>query len=197
LVAKILDRTNTIPTHYSYYKEALWTAYALLQRGIPDIASNGFLSLDSMIVNVSEAFEGYVRELIADEVSAPDTLVVDGNKQPGALFVDTAGFNIKPDVLVRKAGAVLGVLDAKYKPAPKESDRYEVLSYLDAIKATRGAFICPATNPQELSQYLGRTLTGKELALIRIDLAASNLETEERRFVRNVQKFLGGNYAFE
>lgn len=197
LVANVAHRVGTIPTYYEYYREALWTAYALLQSGMPDIGSEGFLSLDSMIVNVSEAFEGYVRELISDGFSSPDTVVVDGNERPGNLFADVNGFPIKPDVVVERSGVALGVLDAKYKPAPKESDRYEVLSYLDAIKAGRGAFICPCTTPDERSQYLGRTSTGKELAILRIDLAASDLQAEEGKFVRNAQRFISGNYAFE
>ena len=197
LIGNVMHRANTMPIYYGYYREALWTAYALLQSGIPDINSDGFLSLDSMIVNMSEAFEGYVRELIADGLSNADILIVDGNARPSGLFVDAGGFQIKPDIVVERSGATLGVLDAKYKIAPKESDRYEVLSYLDAMNASRGAFICPSTTPNDQSQYLGRTTSGKELAVIRIDLAATDLQTEERKFVRNAQRFISGNYAFE
>jgi 5-methylcytosine-specific restriction enzyme subunit McrC len=65
------------------YREALWSAYAILQRLIPDILRGGYVSLDSRIVDISAVFEAYARTVISEFArNLPSVTVKDGNIHP-------------------------------------------------------------------------------------------------------------------
>lgn len=200
-VGKLMEdipwRVNALPSHMAYYHEPLWTAYVLLQKMLPDVGSDGLVSLESMIVDVSKVFEVYARRVLEEAAPSVGVRVSDGNKRPSMFFIDSAQFSVHPDIILRQDGKVTAILDVKYKAAPKESDRYEMLSFLEATTARRAVFICPVTSPSDVSQYIGKTLGDREMSIIRINLAAENLTAEEAKFVRNVSRVLVGEYAFE
>ncbi|MGR3343995.1 MAG: hypothetical protein ACU0DI_12360 [Paracoccaceae bacterium] len=56
-------------------------------------------------------------------------------------------------MIIQREGAVVALPDAKYKPEPKVADRYEVLSFMDAVGVNLGGFVCPA-NGVDTSRYL-------------------------------------------
>ena len=150
-----------------------------------------------MIVDVSKVFESYARRVLEEAAPSIGVRISDGNKKPSNFFSDSAQFSVHPDIIVRQNGKVTAILDVKYKASPKELDRYEILSFLEATEAKRAVFICPVTGPTDISEYLGKTPGDREMSVIRINLAADNLADEEAKFVRNVQRVLNGAYAFE
>jgi 5-methylcytosine-specific restriction endonuclease McrBC regulatory subunit McrC len=186
-----------VPPHMRYYAEALWSAYAIMQRLIPDVAHEGYVSLDSMIVDVSAVFEGYVRAVLADSLGERGFVVKDGNLHPRPFFSNDSIYEVKPDIIIEQAGLVRAVFDAKYKPKVSEQDRYELLSFMEAVGAKHAAFICPRSGDAAPSQFLGTTLEGKNIGIIRVDIASADAASEEKKLVSAALKVLAGRYDFQ
>ena len=182
-------------SHRSYYQEPLWAAFAVLQGALPDVSSHGMVRLDSLIVDVSIVFEAFVRRELEERLMAAGFLVEDGNKVSTAFFTDTGKFPVQPDIIVRKDGRVVGLLDAKYKPSPKGEDRYQLLAFMDAMGSSVGAFICPADGV-ERSRLLGTTASGRKMFCLRYDLRAINSDRESERLARNVVSMVNGSHDF-
>lgn len=197
LTADVPRMARFLPLHMGYYAEALWAAYAILQRAIPDVVREGYVSLDSMIIDISAVFESYVRTVISE--SAPDHgfVVKNGNLLPRPFFASgDAVYQVKPDILIERSGQVQAVFDVKYKPKVSAQDRYELLSFMEATGAEHAAFVCPKAADGDLSRFLGTTPGGKSMGIIRMDLAAGAMTAEEDRMVLSVLKVLDGRYDF-
>jgi 5-methylcytosine-specific restriction enzyme subunit McrC len=174
----------------------LWTAFLLLQSKLPELSDDGFVSLDSLIVDISKVFEAYVRRVLVDRAHKNGWNIRDGNLKPSNFFTDIGDYTVKPDVVIAKDREPLAILDAKYKIDPKESDRYELLSFMDALNVKAGGFILP-TRPGERSRYLGTTAGGKKMYSLRFDLSVDDLETEADRLFNNVAELINGSYQFD
>ena len=195
-LAQELGRSaGRLPPQYSYYRDPLWTAYLLLQSKLPDMSADGFVTLDSMIVDLSKVFEAYVRNVLIEGAEAHGWRIADGNLKPFPFFADDNTYNVHPDIVVLKDGRPVALVDAKYKPDVKEGDRYEVLSFMDAVGVQRGGFVCPQRDGAE-SKFMGRTSSGREISLIRFDLSAPDIEKEAARFVDNVRRLADGSHAY-
>jgi 5-methylcytosine-specific restriction enzyme subunit McrC len=143
-IAELPRLTRFLPLHVIQYREALWSAYAILQRSIPDVLQGGYVSLDSMIVDISAVFEGYSRAIITEFAQElPGITVKDGNVHYTPFFTGGSAYRVQPDIMILKDGTVNSVFDVKYKPAISEQDRYEVLAFMEATGAFHAAFICP------------------------------------------------------
>ncbi|RWB44793.1 MAG: hypothetical protein EOQ46_12825 [Mesorhizobium sp.] len=195
LLQQIARSAAQLPSHYSYYRDPLWTAYLILQGKVPDLVGEGFVTLDSLIVDLSRVFEAYIRRVLADRATARNWRIVNGEDLFYPFFSDGDDFRVKPDIVIVSDGSPVAILDAKYKLEPKESDRYEVLSFMDALGVQRGGFVSPL-RPGDSSVYLGTTSSGKALSSLRFDLAAQDLEAEADRFVSNVAKLVDGKRDF-
>lgn len=177
------------------YLDPLWSAYAVLASSIPDVSQSGILKLDSLIVDVSEVFEAYLRRELSERLSRHGFKVFDGWKRPSRFFIDGGNFSVHPDVIIERDNVVVAVLDAKYKPDVSEQDRYEVLSFMDVMGVDIGGFVCP-TKDNVLSQFLGTTTSGKRLSNLRFDLAAADQASEADRFADNVRKMIQGRQDY-
>ena len=118
-----------------------------------------------------------------------------GDKVVYPFFSDCKDYRVKPDIVIVRDGQPIAILDAKYKLDPKESDRYEVLAFMDALGVTKGGFVLPA-RPESASRYLGITAGGKALSDLRFDLAATDMEAEADRFTANLVKLVDGASDF-
>jgi 5-methylcytosine-specific restriction enzyme subunit McrC len=195
LVQEVGRSAGRLPSHYSYYRDPLWTTYLLLQGKLPDLSADGFVTLDSMIIDLSKVFESYVRTVLIERAEARGWRIVDGNFKPFCFFAGDNTYNVHPDIVVIKNGKPVALIDAKYKPDVKEGDRYEVLSFMDTVGVARGGFVCPQREGAA-SRFMGRTSAGKELSLLRFDLAAPDIEAEAMRFVDNVSRLVDGVHAY-
>jgi hypothetical protein len=197
LTADVPRLARLLSSHVQHYAEALWAAYAILQRAIPDVVQEGYVSLDSIIVDISAVFENYVRTVIAESAADHGLIVRDGNRLPRPFFVSgEAAYQVKPDIFIEKAGQVTAVFDVKYKPKVTEQDRYELLSFMEATGAQHAAFICPQTAEGDTSRFLGTTPGGKSMGIIRVDLAAAAMTAEEAKMVASILKVVDGRYNF-
>jgi len=177
------------------YADALWAAYAILEQSIPDVGQNGEFKLDSLIVDVSEIFEAYLRRELASQLGSKGYKVQDGWKRPHPFFADGGAYSVHPDMIIRKDDRVVAILDAKYKPDVSEQDRYEVLSFMDVMKIDVGGFVCPSQGVDG-SRLMGVTASGKRLHNFRFDLAADDPAQEARKFAENVERMIGGRQDF-
>jgi hypothetical protein len=84
----------------------------------------------------------------------------------------------------------------KYKTAISEQDRYELLAFMDATEANHAAFICPKVAEADHSTFLGTTTGGRNMGIIRVDLAAPSMAAEEGRLFSSVLKVMDGRYDF-
>jgi len=195
LVSELGRKVRSVPPQLAHYRDPLWSAFLILQSLLPEVSFDGYVKLDSLIIDVSAVFEAFIRRELSDRLWKQGYSVEDGNKRPGNFFVDGGGFTVHPDMIIRKDGTVVALIDAKYKTDPKEQDRYEVLSFMDAMNVSVGGFVCPA-NGVDTSRYLGSTATGKKMFGLRYDLAAQDADAEAQRFSENVIKMVNGIHEF-
>ena len=195
LVSRLAKRIRTLSPRLSHYRDPLWASLLILQSSIPEVGFDGFVRLDSLIVDVSTVFEAYLRRELAERLLPLGYQVEDGNRSPEALFSDAGPYTVHPDMVIRRDGTVVGLLDAKYKPDPKEQDRYEVMAFMDSFGTNVGGFVCPATGA-DTSRYLGVTKSGKKLYSLRYDLAAHDSAAESDRFAHNVVQMVTGQRDF-
>ena len=179
-------------TSRPYYQVPLWAAFAVLEGALPDISSVGSVRLESLIVDVSMVFEAFVRRELEERLGALGYLVEDGNKTPSHFFAEGDEFVVKPDIVVRREGKPILVLDAKYKRKPTEQDRYELLAFMDALGVAIGGFVCPV-HGVETSRLMGETASGKVMFSLRFDLSAVDLDHEAKRLVANVARMVSGS----
>jgi 5-methylcytosine-specific restriction enzyme subunit McrC len=185
-----------LPPQLSYYRDPLWTAFMILQKSLPDFDDDGSVSLDSLIVDISKVFEAYARRCLYERAEARGWTIYDGNMKPFDFFFDAVDYKVHPDIIIKADGETVAVVDVKYKPRPKESDRYELLSFMDAAGVKAAAFVCPAVDGEK-SRYLGTTSGGKSMSVLRFDLACSDPALEADKLVRNVDRLLKGSRDFE
>ncbi|RDE07794.1 hypothetical protein DVH29_14790 [Pelagibacterium lacus] len=195
LVSQLARKVRGIPPQLSHYRDPLWSAFLILQSMLPEVVFDGYVKLDSLIIDVSAVFEAFIRRELADRLAPYGYKVEDGTKKPCDLFVEGSVYSVHPDIVIRKDDEVVTLLDAKYKTDPKEQDRYEVLSFMDAMNVSIGGFVCPA-NGVDTSRFLGSTAAGKKMFGLRYDLAAKDPNAEADRFSANVIKMIEGNYDF-
>ncbi len=195
LVRQLSRKIHTLSPSLSYYRDPLWSAYLILQSVLPELSFDGFVHLDSLIIDVSKVFEAFLRRELDMRLSAQGYRVQDGNSAPRPFFLDGGDYTVHPDIIISRNDEIVAVLDAKYKPAPKESDRYEVLSFMDAMPVDLGGFVCPADGV-DTSRFLGTTASGKEMVLLRYELAAEDPDSEADRFASNVLRMIEGSHDY-
>ena len=195
LLRQLLRKIHILSPRLTHYREPLWSSYLILQSAIPELRFDGFVRLDSLIVDVSQVFEAFLRKELAGRLAIRGYQVQDGNKAHWPFFRDSSAYTVHPDVIIRRGGVIVAVLDAKYKPEPKETDRYELLAFMDAMAVNLGGFVCPADGG-DASRFLGATATDKEMVLLRYDLAADDPNMEADRFAENVIRMIDGNHDY-
>ncbi|RCK41034.1 hypothetical protein TH30_22220 [Thalassospira profundimaris] len=195
LVRQLSKKIQSLSSRFSHYRDPLWSAYLILQSALPELSFDGFVRLESLIIDVSQVFEAFLRRELAVRLAPHGYRVRDGNNSSSPFFIDGGGYSVHPDMIICQDDNIVAVLDAKYKPEPKETDRYEVLSFMDAMPVTLGGFVCPADGI-DTSRYLGTTASGKEMVLLRYDLAASDQDAEADRFANNVLRMINGNHEY-
>jgi len=195
LVSDLGRRLQRIPRQLGYYRDPLWTAFLILQKSLPDVGDDGSVTLDSLIVDMSLVFEAYVRRALFDRAYRRGWNVRDGNRRPSTFFVDNSDYTVHPDIVIFDGETPLAVLDAKYKPEPKENDRYEVLAFMEGVNVIKGGFICPTVDG-EVSSFLGTTPSARQMSTLRFDMAADNPEVEADRLFDNVCKLIDGDHSY-
>lgn len=177
-----------LPALHRQYAALLWLSYLLHARRGVSIEASGKAVFDTFVVNLADVFEDYVRYLIASalDVLLPGGRALNGNDDQVALFVQGEAHKVKPDIyLLSAVGTPWAVLDAKYKPAAKASDRYEVLAFCEALQVKRAVILCPSSEPVPI-ELLGTTPGGIKMHVARINLNAADMSHAEGEFLQQV-----------
>ena len=174
---------RSLPNSHLFYASALWLAYLIATRSGVSMEHLGSASFETLVINVSQVFERYVRQLCEEAAASAHAActVYDGNLRPVPLF-SGGQYLTQPDFYFARNGNYIAVADAKYKPKVSTEDRYELLAFCQALGVKKAAFLCPCLPDQQLVNHQGTTRAGHEVYVVRIDLAARDMAAEEQRF---------------
>lgn len=180
-----------LPVHHRPYASMLWLAYVIETGHGLSIEKLGPATLDTFVVNLADVFEDYVRRVVIDNIETilPGYAVRNGNNEQVPLFVQGQSFKVKPDIYLTRPGKRTVVLDAKYKPAIKPPDRYEVMAFCEALGAKTAIVLSPAIGGPA-TELLGRTTGGIEFHIVRIDLGATDMRVAEVEFVSKIENIV-------
>lgn len=182
---------RALPNCHRDYASILWLSYLIHARRGLSIESVGRVAFDTFVVNLADVFEDYVRLLVAEGLGAKGKpySVKNGNVDQVPLFIHGASHVVKPDIFLIKGEAPVAVLDAKYKPQAKASDRYEVLAFCEALRVKKAFILSPGTENSDC-ELIGRTAGGVELYLARINLADKSMSAAEISFLEKIENRL-------
>jgi 5-methylcytosine-specific restriction endonuclease McrBC regulatory subunit McrC len=133
-------------------------------------------------VNLETLFEDAVRQSIAVAARQldPSLKVYDGKKPERYLIVAPERvYQAEPDVVVERAGNVLGVLDMKYKDLvgnPDGSDVYQILAHARAWNTTAATLVYPGDTYSR--RGVGSATDGLHLAAARLNLLSLAADCE-------------------
>jgi 5-methylcytosine-specific restriction enzyme subunit McrC len=133
---------EALPTARKYYAQALQLALLLVQDNSLDLTrSSGVVVAPSLLVNLQDAFEGYLRNTLSRRFTESGSIfsIVDGNvaSPVGArkgLFDDPASQAATPDIVIRQPSAsdperALAVVEVKYKSRTDREDLNQAIAY--------------------------------------------------------------------
>ncbi|MEG7359668.1 McrC family protein [Pseudomonas citronellolis] len=180
------------------YQDAISLALILISGKGISFGLTGSTSANSLILNLAEAFEWYVLEVLRTAYQNRDDIkVLDGNKggvDGGKKPLLTPLTNIHPpqkpimatpDIVLKvsRGNEVLSiVIDVKYKSVEKIPDRddlNQIISYAASYSATHGILILPANDKNPSSLNLIGELPGMKFYTLFIDLNHASIEEEE------------------
>lgn len=200
-VAKIIQH---LPLYHESYADALMLAQLVISdAGFSIRGNDGIAILPTIIIDMAAVFEAYARRVLASRFSSNANVVVrDGNNaapegarnvlfdpiEPGVKNVP-----ITPDIVIEVNGKVQLIIDAKYKPAPKQPERDDV-NQVVLYGARYG------TN-QVMLLHAGRAANESSVSLLgnvgpfrvynaRADLNASDIENEEKQLAAAIAALL-------
>jgi 5-methylcytosine-specific restriction endonuclease McrBC regulatory subunit McrC len=191
IAAKVPGLVRSLPPVYREYESALWLAYLIASRSGVVMEQVGNARFESVLINVSEVFEKYVRLLCVEARPILRCRVYDGNKRPIRLFVDKS-IPAAPDIYFARDGVTLAIADAKYKKKIDREDRYELIAHCNATEVRRAAFICPSMSDEPRVAHYGTLRDGVRISIIQINLAAADMRAEEALFMENVSELVNG-----
>lgn len=203
----VVSGRERLPVLRTYYQEPLQLALTIIRHQAIDVDRSGdALRLPSVLVDMSDVFERYLRhvlQLMSIE-QGWNASVLDGNQlQPAGggkpLFDTGAGDRAAPDIVLREGsgkGATAAVIvDAKYKPArggPARDDINQAITYAVSYRAPAAVIVQPrdaAPSERNSGMRLHGSVAGIEVYQYVFDLAA-DLSGEERRFSEGVRSLL-------
>lgn len=138
--------------------------------------------LHSLIVNLEDAFECYIREALSmsSAIKAAELRVLDGNNEAkSTLFHDNKVIDAKPDLVIRHSEITKAIGDVKYKTKISEADRYQLISHALSYGAKNAFLVCPALDKANVGPvYIGTVSATNPIKVFqyRYDLEKENLE---------------------
>lgn len=200
-----------LPSLRAYYRDALDVARAaLLQRKIFLDRSKGGVQLPSIVFDMNDLFERYVRrtlemhgagagwsEVVADGNTTARRVLFTHHRNVGSEVhkLDYADSFATPDIVILRENGqdVACVLDVKNKLVKRRSDRDgedQVIAYALRYATDRVVLVHPAQENQTAGMYKVGDVGEVSLFQYRINLAADNPEVEERNFGDAVAKLI-------
>nr|WP_314625424.1 hypothetical protein [uncultured Janthinobacterium sp.] len=151
-----------------YYVRGLTLAKIILgQEGLYQGETSQVLG-DSIVVNMANLFEEYVRYTLANRYQKDGVVVRKGASPPVFLYND--GFcNLNPDITILLGTSYCVVIDAKYK-LPDPGDHYQMGAYMGAFNVPYGILLCPVYKSSEAGIVKRQTFNAKIVFEVRLPL---------------------------
>lgn len=127
-----------LPSNHEHYVDALMLAQLIIfEAGFAIRSASGAITLPSILIDMSDVFEAYVRRVLINHVKVEGRTVTvkDGNHGGPAgaklALLDPVEPGVKnvpvtPDIVIEVDGTAKLVIDTKYKPAPTTPSRDDV-----------------------------------------------------------------------
>jgi len=193
-----------LPLHHEEYADALMLAQLIISdSGFSIRGSDGIAILPSIIIDMAKVFEAYVRKVLDDYFRNITGLVVkDGNlgAPSGAsttLFhpvePSTKNTAVTPDIVIERDNVPEIIIDAKYKPSPKQLERddiNQIVLYGARYGTNRVMLLHADRRDSDLSVAFLGSVGPYRVYNARIDLNAKNIEDEEKRLATSVAALL-------
>lgn len=215
----LVEDPRRLPAIRAYYERPLRLA-AMIARGsgVAFGERGGEVELASLAVNLEDAFEEYLRIVLASGLRdcLPDLRVLDGNltgQVGGAknLFdIDSsddlgAESPATPDIILRRSSSdgsgvehpmVLDIKYKVYKPRAERGDVNQVVTYA----ASYGAPVAVIAHPHQEKSKRGLRVVGRlgniTLYQYGFDLSANRLDAEEEAFVSSMRNLIEDGTGF-
>lgn len=190
-----------------YYEPAIRVAFAILNhQGFSFSGSDGLIRSTSLIVNMADVFEGYIRTALNGlSVNNVDFAVLDGNKKGGEggerrLFscgTKDLGREIpaRPDIVIarRVRSTPILVADAKYKPVkgnPDREDINQIATYAMCYGSKIAVIISPKIDSASAEMSKIGDIGDVQFYTYRFDLFAKDLLAEEKKLCDTIRGIL-------
>jgi 5-methylcytosine-specific restriction enzyme subunit McrC len=155
---------RSVPSFREKYNYVIPIAMTLLRGGniLHESALRG-LEMPSFLIEMDPLFECYIRNTLHShfEDHESEIFVRDGNlpKWQRKLLRDNHQYPVKPDIVfLRRSLPPLAIADVKYKPKPREEDRYQIIAHALSYQVKRAVLIYPAAeNGPSGMRRLGQT----------------------------------------
>jgi 5-methylcytosine-specific restriction enzyme subunit McrC len=195
--------TAKLPSLRSYYRPAIDLATAIVQlHGVQLESRAGAVRLPSMVLDMSDLFERYLRNTLAAQARGRGWRhrVLDGNAEGKTLLFDEKPSPpATPDIVVRdldKEGFPL-LIEVKSAPVKSfHSERSAIEQALTYGLSYRCNQVVLAHPRQSSESFQGLRLQGRigDLSLYQyvFDLAADPIEQEEERFAAAMEQIVSG-----
>jgi 5-methylcytosine-specific restriction enzyme subunit McrC len=189
------DELKRIPSNRSYYSSLVNIAVMLLNgSGISFNNENGTVRLNSFSINLANVFESYVLSVLKESktLSSLGVKVEDGNsegKKP--LFIDRPNPPAMPDYILT-AGENILIIDAKYKVASKDADRYQIISHALSYGAKNAILLMPASEHSKKGLVEFGTIGGS----VKIKVYEYYFDLGDLNLIAVEESFIGAMCAF-
>ena len=132
-----------------HYRPIVNSALFIIENSTINPENWGENAYYSFLVNLERLFERFLRNKLRKTALQHGLDVVGGERQTGNWYLlEPRRFRLNPDIVVKKQGKPLVILDAKYKKITsyqdiEQGDVYEVVSYCVSIGAKLAALVYP------------------------------------------------------
>lgn len=191
---------SKLPIHKDSYADTLRLAQLIVSGQSISLRGEGGLAiLPSILVDMSEIFEGYVRDVLANKFSNPNVSVLDGNKAAptgaalplfSTFFVRGTSPNATPDIVVNDKSTTKLIIDVKYKPVKKLPDRADInqiICYAQRYNAPKVMLLYPASSHNDIPVTLLGTIGDISVYIGLFNLSAHDLPAEEVHFTKAIE----------
>ena len=181
----------------SHYYSIISICFVIINsQGLRLNEREGEVEASSFVIDLSDVFERYLRQALRNSVAARQKglQILDGNEEGlRSLYCDKRKPAAKPDmVVIAEDGAKL-IVEAKYKAAIKEVDRYQVIAHGVAFGAKACVLCIPGSDGNrvglELEGHVGHN-SPLPIYVYRFPLFSGDLAEDERRFAEAVTQLL-------
>lgn len=189
---------NHIPDLRRYYLDVLDVCCIIIDgNGIELRGNEGANTLHSLVVNLEDAFEQYIREVLRGRFLSEnrEIPILDGNTDGmSTLFFDGSTIPVKPDLIVgpKESAHVIG--DVKYKTKLAENDRYQLISHSLSYGVKTAFVVSPALNRKDVGPVAVGSISRTDPIKIyhyRFDLESENIHEAESAFADWVFSLIG------